>query len=96
LCLPSATNVPVWDSVNFTDTATNTATTAGLGDFTGRTSPSGTGSGLVPVQSPRYVIEIVKDRSPGSKAGAVIYRVTAMGFGPSANARVLLQGEFKN
>lgn len=96
LCLPAAAGQkPVWYSVDFTD-KTSAATTAQFGDFTGRTLSTGT-SGIRPEMLPRYIIEAIPDNTPGSNAGVqkVLFRVTAMGFGPRKETQAVLQMIFR-
>lgn len=86
---------PVWYSVDFTDSGTN-AKTVGLGTFTGRSLSVGT-TGLRPEISPRYIIELIDDRTLGSSATTpkVLYRVTAMGFGPRKETQAVVQMIFR-
>lgn len=86
---------PVWYSVDFTDSGTN-AKTVGLGTFTGRSLSVGT-TGLRPELLPRYIIEVIEDRTLGSSATTpkVLYRVTAMGFGPRKETQAVVQMIFR-
>ena len=86
---------PVWYSVDFTDSSSN-AKTVGLGTFTGRSLSVGT-TGLRPEISPRYIIEVIDDRTLGSSATTprVLYRVTAMGFGPRKETQAVVQMIFR-
>jgi type IV pilus assembly protein PilX len=96
LCMPVASGKPVWYTVDFLDTAASTAKSVGFGDFTGRTIDTGT-TGIRPARVPRYIVEAIPDRSPGSSASVqrYIYRVTAMGFGPRDDSQAVLQMFFK-
>lgn len=96
LCLPTVLPAkPAWYNVDFTDKTAN-AKTVQFGEFTGRTLPAGD-VGVQPVQLPRYIIEPVPDLSPGSSAGVqkILYRVTAMGFGPRQDTQAVLQMVFR-
>ena len=95
LCLPSATSKPIWYNVDFTDES-STAKTAQFGEFTGRTLASGA-AGIQPALRPRYIIEAVPDASPGGAADVpkILYRVTAMGFGPRKETQAVVQMFFR-
>lgn len=97
LCLPNADTVkPVWAQVNFLDHG-NSARSVEYGTFTGRTFDAG--SGIRPAHSPRYVIELIDDRTPGANAAvgkvAKMYRITALGFGPREDVQVVMQTVFR-
>jgi type IV pilus assembly protein PilX len=96
LCMPAAAGAkPVWYQVDFTDD-TASAKTVKFGDFTGR--PYATGStGVRPVKPPRYIIEVIPDQAPGTSTATpkVLYRVTAMGFGPRIETQAVLQMVFR-
>ena len=96
LCAPSAPGQkPVWYGVDFQDETTS-ARTVKFGDFTGRTLSTGT-SGIRPEISPRYIIEVIPDPTPGSNASIkpTLYRVTAMGFGPRKSTQAVAQMIFR-
>lgn len=96
LCLPAADGQkPVWYAVDFTD-ETSSAKTAKFGDFTGRTFATGT-SGIRPEMPPRYIIEVLPDKTPGRSASAqkTLFRVTAMGFGPRKETQAVVQMIFR-
>ncbi len=101
LCAPSDTAKPVWASVDFLDDTTS-AKSVGFGAFTGRAFDAGA-SGLKPARAPRYIIEALDDQSTaggGKKMGPpgvtnVIYRITAIGFGPREETQAVLQIEFR-
>lgn len=59
-----------------------------LGTFTGALIPAG--EGALPVRAPRYLIE----RMP-STAGALLYRVSALGFGSVATTQVAVQAYYR-
>lgn len=95
LCLPAATGKPVWYTVDFTNES-STAVTAQFGEFTGRTLAYGT-VGIQPAMRPRYIIEAVPDLTPGGNANVqkLLYRVTAMGFGPRKETQAVVQMYFR-
>lgn len=90
---------PDWLTADFADTG-STANTVGFGQFTGRTFQAG-GAGLQPAAVPRYMIEILDDpnssrtKPPGSPKD-YLYRVTSLGFGPSANTQAVVQMIYRN
>lgn len=58
------------------------------------------GSGIQSAEPPRYIIESVTDRSrscgaAGTDPRCTIYRITAMGYGPNADTKVVLQTEYR-
>jgi len=96
LCLPAADGQkPVWYSVDFIDESTG-AKTAKFGDFTGRTLSTGS-TGIRPEILPHYIIEVIPDNTPGSNASSqkMLFRVTAMGFGPRKETQAVLQMIFR-
>ena len=99
LCLPNAdTAKPVWAEIDFRGDSTSASPrSVEYGTFTGRTFDAG--SGIRPVHSPRYVIELIDDRTPGANAalgkGAKMYRITALGFGPREDVQVVMQTVFR-
>lgn len=95
LCLPTTSGKAVWYNVDFTDETAN-AKTAQFGEFTGRTLDYGS-TGVRPALKPRYIIELVPDLTPGGSAGVqkVLYRVTAMGFGPRSDTQAVVQMVFR-
>lgn len=99
LCNPVASGSnPIWYTVDFTDTST-TAKTAQFGEFTGRAASLSTGStGIRPAILPRYIIEVIPDTTPGTSASGalrLLYRVTAMGFGPRTETQAVVQMIFR-
>lgn len=94
LCGPaaSATAKPTWASVDFLDDSASAPTVA-YGSFTCRTFAAG--SGLKPARPPRYLIEVVPDKTPGMPVGSFMYRITAMGFGPRIDTRSVIQVEYR-
>ena len=89
LCAMNSSGKPAWLTVDFTATSAAAATTA-LGTFTGRSFAAG-GIGIQPAQKPRYVIEVLPDPFGDASNPTVIYRVTAMGFGPRTDIQAVLQ-----
>ena len=93
LCSDSfISNKPVWYGVEFSDASAN-AKTIKFGEFTGRALSTGT-SGVRPEMLPRYIIEAIEDKTPGS-ASKILYRVTAMGFGPRKETQAVVQMIFR-
>ena len=96
LCAPSP-GKPVWATVNFLDES-STAPSVQFGTYTGRTFDSGS-AGVKPAHAPRYIIEWVPDSRPGQDATSgsapIMYRITAIGFGPREDVQVVLQTSFK-
>lgn len=86
LCAVTSSGKPAWLSVDFTNTTSSARTTA-FGTFSGRTFKSGN-LGVQPAQAPRYIIEALED--PLDKK-FLVYRVTAMGFGPRTDIQAMLQ-----
>ena len=90
-------NKPVWYSVDFTDN-TAAAKSVQFGQFTDRTFSTGT-SGIRPERLPRYIIEVLPDQTPGQQVSGgnkkVLYRVTAMGFGPRVDTQAVIQMIFR-
>ncbi len=90
MCAPTAGAKPVWYNVDFTDTSAN-AKTVNFGEFTGREFVAGQ-TGIRPEIAPRYIIDYTDDlASPGK----LLYRITAMGFGPRKETQVVLQVVFR-
>lgn len=92
LCLPAVSGKPVWLTVDF---LASNSPTADYGDFTSRAFDAGS-LGVKPSRRPRYMIEVLPDTesfgNKGSKAKKkVVYRVTAMGFGPRDDVQALVQ-----
>lgn len=100
LCWPSE-GKPVWAQVDFLDDGADAPTVA-YGSFTGRAFDSGA-TGVKPARAPRYMIEVVRDQTPTGSAASnnttrpapIMYRITAMGFGPREDVQVVLQIAFK-
>jgi Tfp pilus assembly protein PilX len=84
LCAPAApAKPPVWQAA---DLAGESAVP--YGRFTGAAMPLG--GGLLPARAPGYVIERVPLGAPGN-----LYRITAIGFGTRASARVVVQAWYR-
>ena len=84
---------PVWYQVDFTDESAN-AKTVKFGEFTGREFAVGA-TGIRPEIAPRYIVEVIPDSTPAAMPDAVLYRITAMGFGPRKETQVVLQVVFR-
>lgn len=96
LCMPAAEGQkPVWYVVDFTDESA-AAKTVKFGDFTGRTFSTGT-TGIRSEIAPRYIIEVLADKTPGSGSSVQkkLFRVTSMGFGPRKETQAVLQMVFR-
>lgn len=72
------------------------------GHFTGRTFQSGT-VGLKPAKSPAYIVQLIQNKAqfsgneqstPGVKPQSNLYRITAIGYGPSDKVFAIVQGEY--
>ena len=102
LCEPAPETLKaVWLTVDFLDDDPATAHTVEYGRFTGGQFDAG-GTGIKPARKPRYMVEVVDDRSPGgsakfdpSKPPAKMYRITAMGFGPREDNQVVMQMTYR-
>ena len=84
---------PVWYQVDFTDQSAN-AKTVGFGTFTGRLFSVGE-TGIRPEMAPRYIVEVIPDPGVTASPSDVLYRITAMGFGPRKETQVVLQMVFR-
>lgn len=103
LCTEVLSGQPVWLTTDLNDTAR----TVGFGDFTARTFAAGS-QGVQPEQKPRYIVELITSTS-GSAVGeekglshtnlgktkGVLYRVTAIGYGPRTEVRAVMQMIFR-
>jgi type IV pilus assembly protein PilX len=91
LCADVSTGKPAWLTVDFTVT-TGSPSTIEYGAFTGALFESG-GVGVQPAKKPRYIIEPLEARTgdASSRDKEVLYRVTAMGFGPRADIQAVVQ-----
>lgn len=98
LCYSLPGSAPDWLTVNLASASRNPKS-VGFGTFTGRSFPSGQ-IGIQPSAPPRYVIELVEDpegaRTTAPKDRKYVYRVTAMGFGPSSSTQSVLQMVYRN
>jgi type IV pilus assembly protein PilX len=86
---------PVWTRIDFAPDANRSVA---YGRFTGQVYA--TGAGGLSVRAPHYVVEALRSRGSGpqgvlhsASAGAAthVFRVTAIGYGPREETRVLLQ-----
>lgn len=94
LCAPAeAGQKPVWYQVDFTDESAN-AKTVQFGDFTGRKFAVGA-TGIRPEIKPRYIVEVIPNPTPAASPADVLYRITAMGFGPRKKTQIVLQVVFR-
>ena len=94
LCAPAeAGQKPVWYQVDFTDESAN-AKTVKFGEFTGREFAVGA-TGIRPEIAPRYIVEVIHDPALAASPKDVLYRITAMGFGPRKKTQVVLQVVFR-
>lgn len=94
LCAQSeAPQKPVWYGVDFTDESAN-AKTVKFGEFTGRSFAVGS-TGIRPEMAPRYIVEVIPDPATTASTADVLYRITAMGFGPRKTTQVVLQVVFR-
>jgi type IV pilus assembly protein PilX len=94
MCTPADAGAkPIWYQVDFTDEAAN-AKTVKLGQFTGRAFAVGS-TGIRPEIAPRYIVEVIPDPTPSATLNDVLYRITAMGFGPRKETQVVLQIVFR-
>ncbi|WP_443270122.1 pilus assembly PilX family protein [Variovorax sp. JS1663] len=95
LCAVSTSGKPTWLAVDFTDANT----VAQLGEFTGRSFAAGT-AGPQPALKPRYIIEALCDtarqRDRSDPCTKLIYRITAMGFGPREDIQAVTQTVYRN
>jgi type IV pilus assembly protein PilX len=90
LCAATVAGKPAWLTVNMADSA---APVVPYGGITGQVFASGV-TGIQPVKPPVYLIELVPDPSSFDQAtGAqpMVYRVTAMGFGPRPEIQAVVQ-----
>lgn len=97
LCGTLDESSPIWNTVSWKDSGTDSQTVA-YGDFTGQKFPIG--NGVLPSQLPRYIIEARQYKAPGATADTTpgtpdptvfFYRITAVGWGPAGGAPVMLQ-----
>jgi type IV pilus assembly protein PilX len=84
---------PAWLTVDYLAEG-NSAPTTELGWFTGRSYAAGS-LGIQPAKRPRYVIEPILDPSSDVTDPTYLYRVTAMGFGPSKETQAVLQMTYR-
>ncbi|MGI4777526.1 MAG: pilus assembly PilX family protein [Janthinobacterium lividum] len=92
LCSQASSGKPAWQTVDLADSAR----TAAFGEFTGRSfaTASGDARGLMPAALPRYVVEAIEDKElfrDLSRPPGLVYRVTAMGFGPRRDIQAVVQ-----
>lgn len=90
MCKPTTGAKPIWYQVEFTDESAN-AKTVKFGEFTNREFSVGS-KGIRPEMAPRYIIDYIEDTA---SPGKLLYRITAMGFGPRKETQVVLQVVFR-
>lgn len=99
LCASVTSGRPAWLTAGFDfSNSSSGAPSTAYGTFTGHTFAAGS-VGIQPVQSPRYVIEPIRDpadRDLGNPAPNFLYRVTAMGFGPRKDIQAVVQMIYRN
>lgn len=93
MCKQNVGAKPVWYAVDFMDDSADAQTVA-FGEFTKREFAAGL-TGIRPEMAPRYIIEVIPDASPSARLSDVLYRITAMGFGPRKETQVVLQVVFR-
>jgi type IV pilus assembly protein PilX len=95
-----ATKAPLYTSVNFEEADDSLRRYVNFGEFTGRTNTfTVQGSGGISAKLPRYIIEVVNHIPPISANNkpveaaplAQAFLITAVGYGPSANTKIMLQ-----
>lgn len=91
LCASVSSGKPAWLTEDFTDTSSS-STSVAFGTFTPASFKIGE-VGVQPAQAPRYIIEPIKVRTgdASSLESEVVYRVTAMGFGPRTDIQAIVQ-----
>ena len=84
---------PIWLQVDLAGSSSPAAT---FGQFTGSTFAAGS-PGIRPAQAPRYLVEVIDDKFRVGNDKSLtpmknmLYRVTAMGFGPRADTQAVVQ-----
>lgn len=92
LCAAVSAGKPNWLLVDFESTSTTPPFTV-FGTFTTNANFASGANGVQPVQPPRYVIEPILAQT-GDKSTPdqeVVYRVTAIGFGPRKEIQSVVQ-----
>ncbi len=90
---------PLYTTINFDETSDTDRKFTLFGEFTGRTNNfKAVADGGLSAKTPRYIIEVVKHVPPIRVNGKVeaapegqAFLVTAVGYGPSVNTKVVLQ-----
>lgn len=84
-----------WRHVDFLDAGATSVQSVPYGRFTGQVFP--VGAGPLPARLPRYIVELLPDRKPGTAADetAHVYRITAVGFGVRESTQVALQTVYR-
>jgi type IV pilus assembly protein PilX len=99
LCTLNQENKLAWLAINFLESDSSKSKYVEFGDFTGRKFSAGN-TGIQPALKPRYIIELIDDpnieRTQAQQYRKYVFRVTAIGFGPSKNTQVVLQTIYRN
>ena len=87
--------VPIWHGVNFMDNTATTSSSVSYGRFTGQSFHTANGS--LPSKLPRYIVELMPYKMPGTSVDApsYLYRITAVGFGAKETTQVALQTVYR-
>ncbi len=85
-----ATSPPAWQAQDLADPGNPVMVP--YGHYTG--ANMATGKGLLPARPPAYLIERIAPPGAGPSLGS-FYRITAIGFGSRASARVVLQSVYR-
>lgn len=97
LCKAKESGKPHWLSVDFL--ATSNQQYVEFGEFTSRKFQAGS-SGLQPAHPPRYIIEILDDpnfqKTKDSQNRKFLFRITAIGFGPTEKTQMVIQSIYRN
>ena len=103
LCQLAQSGKPAWLTVDFLDDS-SAAHSVAFGTYTGRTFAAGNSStvcnGTEPARAPRYVLEAIPDLGMCTDASTacrqVVYRITAIGFGPREDIQAVTQELYRN
>jgi len=92
LCLPAAPpSPPTWQAIDLA--GGDNAPVVPYGRYTGATLAVG-GGGILPARLPAYLVEKLEPVAAGPPSH-YLYRITAIGFGPHAATRVVLQAVYR-
>lgn len=82
-----------WLTADLTNTDTDSVSVP-FGRFTDQTIPNG--AGPFPAKLPRYLIELMLDKSPDLPTSPMyMYRITAVGFGTDVSTQIVLQSHYR-